>query len=429
VERISQVYGNRRMGALAALGFASGLPYVLVTAVLQTRLADARQSAATIGLFSAVSLPYAFKFLWAPAMDRFVPPILGRRRGWLLVTQLALVGAIFFMAAVPAAHSLRLLAYAAVLVAFCSASQDIVSDAYRTDILPPEERGAGAAIFTTTYRVALLGASAGMMILVGKGWLSWRSAYVAAAAAMGVGVVASIFAPEPQTPPGTPRTLEDAVVKPLGELLSRRGALVLLAFVVLFKLPELLAATMTIPFLKEIGVSSDRIGEIRQGLGIAMLIAGALCGGAITARLPMRQCLLLFGILGAASNLGFCLAAHTGAKLGVIAAVIALENFCAGLVTAGFVAFLMTQCDVRYSAFQYALLSSLMFFTGVLAGTPAGFLAHWIGWGGFFAASAALGIPAIMMLPWISDSADAAPAETEPIESAFPVMQSARKIA
>jgi PAT family beta-lactamase induction signal transducer AmpG len=413
------------MGALAALGFASGLPYVLVTAVLQTRLADAKQSAATIGLFSAVSLPYAFKFLWAPAMDRFVPPILGRRRGWLLVTQLALIGAILFMAAVPTTNSLRLLAYAAVLVAFCSASQDIVSDAYRTDVLPAEERGAGAAVFTTTYRVALLGASAGLMILVGKHLLTWRSAYAVAAAAMGVGVVASIFAPEPRTPPGVPRTLEDAVVKPLGELLSRRGALVLLAFVVLFKLPEMLATTMTIPFLKEIGVSSDRIGEIRQGLGIAMLIAGALCGGAITARLPMRQCLLLFGILGAASNLGFCVAAHTGAKLGVIAAVIALENFCAGLVTAGFVAFLMTQCDTRYSAFQYALLSSLMFFTGVLAGTPAGFLAHWIGWSGFFAASAALGIPAVMMLPWLGESSETSAPANDPAESAFPDLQPA----
>jgi PAT family beta-lactamase induction signal transducer AmpG len=396
-----RVFANRRTAALLLLGFASGLPLALTSDTLQAWMKDANVDLGTIGLFGLVGLPYTLKFLWAPLMDRWSIPILGRRRGWLLLTQLLLIAAILGSAITGPTHSLHALAIMALFVAFFSASQDIMIDAYRADVLPENERGAGAAITVTGYRIAMIASGAGALILVGRHLLSWPFVYAVMAAAMAVGLIATLLAPEPSRLAAAPPTLADAVIHPLKELLLRPNGWLVLAFVILFKLPDVMAGSMTLPFMLDIKLSKESVGTVRQGLGILITIAGALVGGGIVARMGLWRSLWLFGILQAVSNLGFWILAQTGPNTHVMIGVIAVENLCAGLVTAGFVAFLMSQCDPRYSATQFALLSSLMAVTRVVGGTPAGYLAGHLGWGPFFLMTISTALPGMLLLPWI----------------------------
>jgi len=363
--RIVHIFANRRMAVLFALGFSSGLPFMLTFGTLQAWLGDAKVSLRGIGIFALVWYPYAFKFLWSPLMDRYVPPLLGRRRGWLVLTQLALICSICAMALIGPGRSLYLFGFAALLVAFFSASQDIVADAYRTDVLPDEERGAGAAIFVTGYRVGLILSSAAALVASGRFGLSWPAIYFALAGFMVFGLAATLLAEEPATPASAPKTLTDAVVHPLLEFWRRSDGLLVILFILLFKLPEVAADGMKIPFLMSLGASKEEIGVIGQGVGLTMTILGALIGGGIVAKLGLWRSLWLFGILGAVSNLAFYALAISPLTHWKLAGAICTENFCAGLVTAGFAAFLMSQCDRRFSATQYALLSSLMALTKV----------------------------------------------------------------
>src|SRR5581483_7994365 len=282
-----------------------------------------------------------------------------------------------------------------------SATQDIVVDAYRTDLLRPEERGTGAAAHVTGYRIALIAASAGALVLVGTG-LSWRTVYILMAAAMAIGIVATFLAPEPAQPRAPPATLSDAVALPLQEMLLRRGGLVILAVVFLFKVPEYLAAAQTMPFLlKEMRFSPDQVGTIRQGLGFAVTIFGAFLGGGIVARVGVWKSLWLFGVVHCLSNLSFLLLSRAHSSTATLAGVIVTENLGIGLTTAGFTAFLMSLCDIRFSVTQYALLSGLMALSRVASGSLSGVMEHWLGWQGFFAVSAASGLPALLLLPWV----------------------------
>lgn len=398
---IFQVYFNRRMAVLAGLGLASGLPYMLTGAVLQAWMTDAHVTLGTIGLFSLVTLPYTFKFCWAPFMDRYALPILGRRRGWLLLMQLLLIAAIAAMALTGPSRSLLLFAIMAMLLAFLSASQDIVADAYRTDVLPEAERGAGAAVYVTGYRIAMLLSSSLGIWLVGRYGVPWPMIYLGIAAMMSLGIVATLAAPEPRMQVARPEGLADAFIDPLFDFLRRPDGWLVLLFVVVFKLPDVLVDGMKMPFLLQIGISKEQIGAIGQGLGLAMSIAGALVGGGLVARLGLWRSLWVFGLLQALSNLGFWVLSQTGPNLLTLSAVISVENFCAGLVTAGFVAFLMSQCDVRFSATQYAMLSSLMAVTRIVGGAPAGFLAEHLGWPAFFLASLFAAVPGLLLLTWV----------------------------
>lgn len=402
MRKLINLYANRRMAALAALGFASGLPLALVFATLQAWMTDLQITVATIGLVVGfIKFPYAFKFLWSPLMDRFVPPFLGRRRGWLLVMQGLLILGIAAMALAGGQGTLLPLAIMAVVVAFCSASQDIVADAYRTDVLPAEERGAGAAVFVTGYRIGLTISMAGALYVAGHFHVPWPTIYLAMAGLMGVGVVATFLAPEPQAPAAAPGTLREAVVEPLRQFVSRRDGWLVAGFILLFKLPEVMVDLEKIPFLMAAGVSKEELAVIVQGLGMAMTIVGAMAGGWVVARMGLWRSLWVFGALGAISNLGFWYIAVAGSAWINLIAAVSVEHFCAGLVTAGFVAFLMSQCDRRYSATQFALLSSLMALTGVIGAGPLGALAQYLGWAWFFALSVLAMIPAMAMLPWI----------------------------
>jgi len=389
------------MLALLALGFSSGLPLGLTGATLQSWMTSQKIDLRTIGLFNLVALPYAIKFLWAPLLDRYVPPLLGRRRGWLVITQILLMLAIAVMGGIGTA-SLPMLVVVALAVATFSASQDIVADAYRTDVLPEPERGLGTAFFLTGYRLAYLAATGGAMVVVGRYQLPWSTVYLMCAGAMLIGLCASLLAPEPAAGGKPPDTLGDAVILPIRSFMSRDGWFIVLLFIVVFKIPDVMLDGLKVAFLQRgVNFSPQEVGTIAQSYGMLMSIAGTLCGGAVIARIGMWKSLWIFGILQAVSNGGFYGLTFTGNDRAALVAVISIENFCSGLVAAGFVTFLMDQCDARFSATQYALLSSLMALTRSIGAAPTGEIADRIGWRWFIGLTMVAAVPGLLLLPFI----------------------------
>jgi PAT family beta-lactamase induction signal transducer AmpG len=350
----------------------------------------------TISLFSLVGLPYALKFLWAPLLDRFVPPFMGRRRGWLILTQLALMIAVAAMSfSHPSAHPLATAAIA-LLVSFLSASQDIVADAYKTDALAPEEWGPGSALFTTGYRVAMLVSGAVALIL--SDHLSWRAVYLVMAATLLIGALTSWLAPEPAGAALAPRTLREAVVEPFREFFSRKGAAEVIAFITLYKLDAVMTLALMTPFMMEMGFSRTDIGAVTKGFGLVATIAGTLVGGTLMVKLGLQRALWLFGFAQAFSGLSFLGLALLGHSYPMMVTAIAVENACSGMGNSAYAAFLMSQCDTRFSATQYALLSSLMAVTRVVLGSPTGYLAQSLGWPGYYAVCTLVSVPAFILL-------------------------------
>jgi len=397
---ISASSESRRWTALLLLGFASGLPYALSGDLLAAWLTSAGFDPGKIGALGLVALPYAFKVVWAPLVDRFAPPILGRRRGWLLCSQLLLIAAIFSLAQTDPRRSLQLVAIAAAAVAMLSATQDIVVDAWRADVLDANQRGPGAALSVTGYRLGMIASGAGALILVGRFHLSWPAACRLIGAGMFTGLIGTLIAIEPFAVTN-PRTLHEAVVHPLTNFLTRpRGRLILL-FVLIFKLPESLAAAMSLPFLLKHGYDAAQVGTIQQGLGIIVTILGTISGGLLVHRWGIWRSLWVFGVLHSVSNLAFLALTRIGPRYDALMTVIIIENLCVGLTTAGFIAWMIGQCDNRYSAFQFALLSGVMALGRIGARPISGWMAGSLGWSGFFAASAMCGLPGLLLLPWL----------------------------
>jgi PAT family beta-lactamase induction signal transducer AmpG len=372
-----EVLRNRNLAVVLALGFSSGLPLALTSGTLQAWMTVEGVDLTTIGVFTLVGIPYTWKFLWAPAMDRFVPPFLGRRRGWLLVTQLALAAGIAAMAFGSPRSDLALLAALAVFVAFASASQDIVVDAYRTDIVGREQRGLGGALGVVGYRTAMLVSGALALVLVaGSPWMGaigWQNTYLTMAALMAVGALATLWGVEPAAIAPPPRRLREAVVEPLREFFSRPAALWLLVLLVLYKLGDAFAGSLTTAFLlRGAGFSLEDVGYVNKGVGLAATIIGVLFGGALMVKLGLYRSLLAFGILQAVSNLAFMWLAFAGRSYPIMVLAVGFENISGGMGTAAFVALLMALCDHRYTATQYALLSALASLGRVYVGPAAG---------------------------------------------------------
>lgn len=392
------VFRSRTMVLVMLLGFSSGLPLALTAGTLQAWLAVEGVDIVTIGWFALVGQPYTYKFVWAPLMDRYAPPFLGRRRGWLAATQIALLGLIALLGTLSPKDTPWLTGLAALAVAFVSASQDIVVDAYRTDILRAEERGAGAAVSVLGYRLAMLVSGAGALVVADQ-WLGWQGTYWLMAGLMAIGMVATWFALEPTGAAAAPKTLNAAVTQPMAEFFSRRGAVWILLLVVLYKLGDAFAGNLTTAFLlKGPGFSATEVGAINKGFGLAATIVGALAGGALMARLKLFRALLFFGVLQAITNLGFMLLAASGKHYGLMVTVIGAENLCGGMGTAAYVALLMALCDRRFSATQYALLSALSAVGRVYVGPAAGYMVSAMGWAPFFFATFVLALPGIAML-------------------------------
>lgn len=392
------------MATLLLLGFGSGLPFLLTRSNLQAWMTIEKVDIGAIGLFNLVALPYSLKFLWAPILDRYVPPLLGRRRGWLALTQIVLILAIAALSFQNPTQGLQLLAFNAVLIAFFSASQDIAADAYRTDVLERLEMGAGAAVFVLGYRVSLLITGGLAFILADR--LPWPSVFLCMAAFMAIGLAATFFAPEPiLDEESRPASLTEAVVFPFVDFFQRHGWLIgifSLFFITVYSLGDALLSSLSTSFLVQTGFSLTSIGAIRGGMGLIATIVGTLTGGAMVSKIGINRALWVFGALQALSNLGYFLLALAGQSYQLLILAINVENFCGGLAAAGFVAFLMSLCNHRFTATQYALLTSFMAFSRDILVAPSGYLQQATGWPTFFLISILAALPGLLLLPLVA---------------------------
>jgi len=399
------VYTDRRILLIAFMGFSSGLPLLLTLSTLSYWLAKLGVSKTSIGLFALVGTPYSFKFLWAPFLDQIRPPFLGRRRGWALIIQLALALAILAMGMTDPALDPWWTALAVLVVAFLSASQDIVIDAYRIEILPEALQGAGAAATQVGYRFGLLAAGAGAVALAD--FVAWHWVFAGLALLMAVGMATMLLAPEPAMPAAIQRQslarrLEMGVIEPFLDFLGRRGWLVILLFVLLYKFGEAVSGTMATPFYVELGFTGVEIAEITKIFGIVASLAGTLAGGLMVARVGIMRALFLGGVLQAAGILLFAVLAYQGHDRLWLAIVVGSDNFVSGLGSAAFVAYLSALCNVAFTGTQYALLTSFMAWGRTLLSSGSGWLAVRLGWPVFFIASTGLAVPGLLLLLWLS---------------------------
>ncbi len=428
MKSLLQVFQNRKMAALLFVGFSSGLPILLIFKTVQSWMSDAGTDLSKIGWYgSLIGFPYAFKFLWSPLLDRYVPPFMGRRKGWLLIIQSLLVLSIGAMALQDPAKNLDLLAINSIVIAFLGASQDIVADAYRTDILSEAEAPVGMGIFTAGYRVALIVAFAGASKLFENVFGAWQPVYLAMAGFMLVGLIFTLFAPETEStdfPP--PATLTDAVVLPFADFFQRKGFIYgssILLFIVTYKVSDAMMGAMSIPFLKAACFTQGQIGDINGFMGIVAAIVGALLGGVLLTRISVFRGLWLFGSLQAIGIVFYLLLAQSinpdpavtdlakvcqnftlppfAYQLFIFA--INVENFLGGMESTAFGLFLMSMCNKQFTATQIALLSSLMALSKLIV-APIGDVVKSIGWSNFFWLSMVTIIPSLILLVLLARS-------------------------
>lgn len=425
------VYSDRRIVAIFFLGFSSGLPLALTGTTLTIWLRRDGVDLATIGVLSAVTLPYTLKFIWSPIIDRLRLPLFtslfGRRRGWVLVTQFTLIGAIIALGSTDPLMSPTLLAAFAVLVAFSSASQDVVIDAYRVELLEERLLGAGAASVVFGYRVGMLASGAGALYLADQ--IDWSLVYAVLACLVIVGIVTILLSPEPKF--DAAREARDAegrvagsslgryrmaawlsrhqpvwfyssVVMPFAEFATRPRWLLILLFVVLYKLGDSLAGVMTGPFLVDLGFSNTEIANVVKVYGFAATMAGLFIGGWLINARGIATVLWVGGFLQLASNLLFAVQAMVGHDLETLAFVIGAENLAGGLGTAALVAYLSSVCNIAYTATQYALLSALAAVPRTILVTPGGWFAEQLDWMPFFIMTTFAAIPGLLLLLWLS---------------------------
>ena len=400
-----------RMAAMFALGFSSGFPFYIVKDVLKAQMTDADIDIETIGLFSAISLPYTLKFLWAPLIDAYAPVLFGRRRGWMIATQLLLLVSIAAMGLFDVRHSLSLAAATAMAIAFFGASQDIALDAFRREYLTEAELGFGTGVWMNAWRLGMY-ASVGGAFLAGDFGLGYRSIYFALSLFMLVGIVATLLVSEPQSPLRPPSSFKESVVSPFAEFFRRREALLVVSFILLYKMGDSMAAAMNIPFILKQGYSKTEYLVIVKGIGMIGLFGGVLLGGAVMIRLGINKSLWIFGILQALSTACFSLivcfdhASSEWASLRrpLLSAIVGFEFLASGMGQAAYASYMALQTDRRFSATQYALLSSIMAVPGSLAAAVTGYMVALLGWGGFYASCALLALPGMGLLvrlaPW-----------------------------
>lgn len=398
---------NRRLLTVFFLGFSSGLPLALVGATLQAWFTVSGVGLTAIGLLSLVGQPYVYKFFWAPLMDRYVPPLLGRRRGWILLMQCGLIVGLAVMAWLEPSRHAGMIALLAFAIAFLSASQDIAIDAYRSDVLKPEERGLGAALGVAGYRVAMI--VSGGLALVLADYFGWQITYLCMAALMLIGVLASLLGPETGNL-AHPRTLAQAVVEPFREFMQRPAAVSFLLFILLYRLGDSLTTTtgsLTTAFLlRELGFSLTIVGTINKGIGVFATMLGLFIAGMLMTRIRLYTALLAFGALQAVTNLSFMLLAMAGKNLSLMTTVIFLDNLCAGMGMTALVALMMSLCDRRYTATQFALMSAIMAVPRVYAGAVTGFVIEHLGWTEFFFWTFMLALPGLFLLIWLRGAID-----------------------
>jgi len=404
------LYADRRILALFVLGFASGLPLLLVYSTLSFWLRQEGATLTEIGWFSLAGIAYGFKFLWAPLVDHLRIPVLtrrlGQRRSWLLTAQIAVAGGIVALGTSQPGEALTLTAFWAVLLAFASATQDIVVDAFRIEMLDDDEQGGGAANFVNGYRIGTLAAGAGALIIADH--YGWFIAYAAMAGLMVFGMAVTLCMSEParptlaaEPPPAFADRFRGAVIDPFREFAGREHWLAILVFVAVYKYGDALLGTMANPFYADMGFSGTEIAVLTKGWGLVMSLVGAVLGGVLVARQGLLMALFVTGIGQLSGNLAFALLAATGKSLAMLTFAIAVENLTGAMATAAFVAYLSALCNLRFTATQYALLTSLTAQTRTVFAAGGGWLADQLGWLVFFLATIAAAVPGLLLLIWL----------------------------
>ena len=387
----------RRTFILLLLGFASGLPLYLTGSTLKAWMTDEGLSLGAIGLFSFVTLPYSLKVFWAPILDRFALPGFGRRRGWMLLMQAGMALALILMALSEPRMGLMRVVVLALAVAFTSATFDIAVDAWRAEALEQKQLGLGNSIHIAAYRVAML-VSGGLALILAQ-VLGWRNTYLAMAGLTVLGMAGTWLAENTDATAPAPRTLQEAVVGPLRNLLQRKGIFHLLAFAVFYKLGDWLAESMTIPFLlRGMGFTKMQVGSVQKTTAMVAIILGGLLGGWMLTRVSLRKALWICGFVQAGSILGFWAISLLGRHLPLLVAANTLENLAFGMGGSAFAALLMGACDRRYTGTQYALFSALMALPRTLFAGLTGFMADWYGWTLYFPVCAAAAVPGLLLL-------------------------------
>ena len=381
---------------MLGLGFSAGLPNPLVGDTLKAWLSTEGVSLGAIGLYSLVHLPYNLKFVWAPLFDRYRLPFLSRRRDWMIVAQLGVLVSVGVLGSLDPVAGPFWVALLAVVVAFFSASQDISIDAYRTDLLPATERAKPTAVFVATYRVALIVSGAGALILADH--LPWTVIYWMVAGLMGVGILTTLLAPAPPEVETTPKTLVEAVVEPIREVLKRDRAAALLAVVMLYRVGDVVASQLLTKFLLDLDFSLTDIGALRKGLGLGATIVGSLLGGGLAARWGLRRSMIAIGAMMGLANLLYVALAVVGKSYTLLSIAVTADNLMTGMGTMLFVQFLMSLCNKKMTATQYALFSSLMTVPGLLLASVSGFLAEAVGYPIFFVITVVAAFPALVLL-------------------------------
>ena len=418
--------GNPRVLLMLAFGFSAGLPFLLIFGTLSVWLRESGVPVTTIGLFSWLALAYTLKFLWAPVVDAFDVPVLaryvGRRRAWMIVCQAVIAVALVGVGFTGPGASLALTAAFTFLLAFGSAAQDVVVDGWRIDAAPLSQQGLMAAAYQLGYRFGLMSAGAGALYIAE--FASWRVAYVSMAALMGIGFVAALLAPIVDRAPSQAAevrqrfTLDQAFVVPLADLYRREGRLLvpILVLIALYRLPDFVGGVMATPLYVDLGFSKTEIANVSKLYGVWVGIVGAFAGGLLLPKLGLRNTLLIGAVIGAASNLMFTWLAGAGHDLQLLVLAISIDNFSGSFAGTALIAYMSGLTAPGFAATQYALLSSLYALPGKLVGGISGFIVAAYGYATFFALTAAVGIPVVMLALWVTkrDRDDGQPAPTAP---------------
>jgi PAT family beta-lactamase induction signal transducer AmpG len=399
---------NRRMLICAFTGFTSGLPLYVLIQLVPAWLRVEGVGLAEIGFFALIGFPYTWKFLWSPVMDRYTLPFLGRRRGWMFVTQLALLVSIATLGFFEPQLSIWTVAYLAAAVAFFSASQDIVLDAYRRELLPDMELGLGNTIHVQTYRLA--GLVPGSLALILADHLPWNIVFVVVAAFMGVGLILTLIIQEAISEPTPPKTMREAVIEPFREFIQRKGlraALLILSFLFLYKLGDNMATALSSAFYIDVGFTLTQIGSIAKFASLVAAIVGGVIGGVMMLTLGINRALWAFGVVQVISIFGFAVLAEVGANPWMLGAVVAFEYLGVGLGTAAFTAFIARTTNPIFAATQFALFTALTAVPRTLANAVTGLIVESVGWTSFYLICAVVAIPGMLLLfkvaPWNAD--------------------------
>jgi PAT family beta-lactamase induction signal transducer AmpG len=404
-ESLKEAILNRRMLICVFTGFTSGLPLYILFQLVPAWLRVEGVGLKEIGFFALVQIPYAWKFLWSPVIDRFTLPFLGHRRGWMLVMQLVLLVSIAMLGFLKPGISIWTIAYLSAAIAFFSASQDIVLDAYRRELLPDVELGLGNTIHVQAYRLS--GLVPGALALILADHMAWHSVFIIVALFMCIGIGMTLVIDEAIKDPDPPKTMVDAVIEPFKEFIQRRGlgsALLILLFLFCYKLGDSMATALQSPFYIDVGFSLTQIGTIAKFASLVAAIFGGLVGGVLMIKLGINRALWLFGIVQVVSILGFAVLSEVGANPWMLGVTVSLEYLGVGLGTAAFVAFIARSTNPMFAATQFALLTAVASLPRILASSVTGVIVEQVGWTNFFLLCTALAIPGMLLLfkvaPW-----------------------------